>query len=111
MTKRVIFAVDESEIPEGIELLDIVLERHFSYFGDLEGIEGLIRYLGDSPWAQIMAMIAADFNADNPRRPFQLWQDIDPTFKDLIVRMMNVDPTKRLTAKEALAHSWFADVP
>jgi serine/threonine protein kinase len=103
--------VDEEELPEGIEVLDIVLERQISYFSDLEGIEGLIQYLGDSPWAQLIAMIAADFNADNPRRPFGLWQDLDPTFKDLVVRMMNVDPTKRLTAKEALAHTWFADVP
>lgn len=111
MTKRVIFAVDDSEIPEGIELLDVVLERHLSYFGDLEGTEGLIRYLGDSPSAQIMAMIANDFNADNPRRPFGLWQGVDPVFKDLIVRMMYVDPTRRLIAREALAHPWFADVP
>jgi serine/threonine protein kinase len=110
MTKRVIFAVDDSEIPEGIEPLDIVLERQLSYFGDLEGVKGLIRYLGDSPWAQIIAMIANDFGAENPRRPFGLWQGIDPVFKDLIVRMMIVDPTRRLTAREALVHPWFASV-
>lgn len=104
-------AVDESEVPEGIELLDVVLERQISYFGDLEGVEGLIRYLGNSPWAQYFAMVAADFNAENARRPFGMWQDLDADFKDLIVRMMNVEPTRRLTAKEALAHTWFADVP
>lgn len=111
ITKRVVLAVDEEEIPEGIELLDIVLERQLSYFSDLESIDGLIRYLGDSPWAQFVAMVAADFNADNPRRPFALWQDINPDFKDLVVRMMSVDPTQRLTANEALAHKWFSDVP
>ncbi|KAH7381391.1 hypothetical protein DE146DRAFT_624566, partial [Phaeosphaeria sp. MPI-PUGE-AT-0046c] len=104
-------AVDGEEIPEGIELLDIVLERQLSYFTDLEGIDGLIRYLGDSHWAQLIAMVVVDFNADNPRRPFALWQDIDPVFKDLVVRMMNVDPTRRLTANEALAHKWVSDVP
>lgn len=36
ITKRVVLAVDEEEIPEGIELLDIVLERQLSYFSDLE---------------------------------------------------------------------------
>jgi serine/threonine protein kinase len=107
----VVLAVDEEEIPEGIELLDIVLERQLSYFSDLEGIDGLIRYLGNSPWAQLIAMVAADFNADNPRRPLALWQDIDLDFKDLVVRMMNVDPNRRLTANEALAHKWFSDVP
>jgi serine/threonine protein kinase len=111
MTKRVIFAVDEEEVSEGIEVLDIVLERQLSYFSDLESIQGLIQYLGDSPWADLIAMIAADFNADNPRRPFGMWQNLDPTFKDLVVRMMNVDPTRRLTAKEALAHTWFVDIP
>jgi serine/threonine protein kinase len=111
ITKRVVLAVDEEQIPEGIELLDIVLERQLSYFSDLEGVNGLIRYLGDSPWAQFIGMVAADFNAANPRRPFALWQDIDSDFKDLIVQMMNVDPTQRLTADEALAHRWFSDVP
>ncbi|KAF1850517.1 kinase-like protein [Cucurbitaria berberidis CBS 394.84] len=111
ITKRVILAVDEEKVSEEIEILDIVLERQLSYFSDLEGIAGLIRYLGGSPWAQFIALVAADFNADNPRRPFGLWQDIDPDFKDLVVRIMNVDPTRRLTASEALAHTWFADVP
>lgn len=111
ITKRVILAVDEEKVPEGIEVLDIVLERQLSYFSDLEGADGLIRYLGDSPWAQFIAMVASDFNENNPRRPFGMWQGVDPEFKDLVVRMMNVDPTRRLTAKEALAHKWFADVP
>ncbi|KAF1967683.1 hypothetical protein BU23DRAFT_592508 [Bimuria novae-zelandiae CBS 107.79] len=93
ITKRVVLAADDEEIPEDIELLDIVLERQLSYFSDLEGID-----------AQLIAMVAADLNADNPRRPFALWQDIDPDFKDLAVQMMNVDPTRRLTANEALAH-------
>lgn len=56
-------------------------------------------------------MVAANFNADNPRQPFALWQDIDPDFKDLVVRMMNVDPARRLKANEALAHEWFLNVP
>ncbi|KAI8934633.1 hypothetical protein NX059_008326 [Plenodomus lindquistii] len=92
MTKRVIFAVDDEEVPEGIEILDIVLERQLSYFSDIESIHGLIQYLGNSPWAELIAMIAAEFNADNPRRPFALWQNLDPTFKELIVRMMDVIP-------------------
>jgi serine/threonine protein kinase len=111
MTKRVILAVDEEKVPEGKEVLDIVLERQLSYFSTLEGIEGLIRYLDDSPWAQLISVIAADFNEENPRRPFEMWQDIDADFKDLITQMMNVDPTRRLTANEALSHKWFADVP
>lgn len=110
MTKQVVLAVDKAQLPERIEVLDVVLERQLSYFSDLEGLEELTRYLGDSPWAQLMAMIVADSNAENPRRPVGLWQDINPEFKDLVIRMMIVDPTRRLTANEALEHSWFADV-
>lgn len=32
-------------------------------------------------------------------------------FADLVVRMRNIDPTRRATAKEALAHRCFSDVP
>lgn len=103
--------MNEEEIPDGIKLLDIIFERQLSYFSDLEGVNGLIQYLGDSLWAQLIAMIAADSNAANPRRPFALWQDIDPDSKDLVVQMMNVNPTQRLTADEALAHKWFSDIP
>jgi serine/threonine protein kinase len=105
MTKRDIHAVDENEIPEGIEPLDIVLERQLSYFSGLEGVQGLVGHLGQSLSAQLIAMVAADFNAENPRRPLSPWQDIGPDFKDLIVRVMNVNPTRRLTAEEALAHT------
>lgn len=77
MTKRVVLAVDEAEIPEGIEILDIVLERQLSYFSDLDGVEGLIRSLGDSLWAQLIAIIAAGFNADNLRPSFGLSQNLD----------------------------------
>lgn len=73
ITKRMVLAVNEEKNSKGIELLDVVLERQFSYFSDLEGIDGLIRYPGDSPWAQLIAMVAADFNADNPRRPLASW--------------------------------------
>jgi hypothetical protein len=65
----------------------------------------LIAYLGDSPWAQLIAMVAADLNAENLRRPFSLWLYIDPDFKDLVVYILNVDPARRLTVHEALAHS------
>jgi hypothetical protein len=55
-------------------------------------------------------MIMADFYAKNPR-PFAMWPDIDVDFKDFIVRIMSMDPVRRLTVKEALVLVWFADVP
>jgi serine/threonine protein kinase len=35
---------------------------------------------------------------------------IDETFNDLVVRMMNMDPRRRLTVREALGHEWSAHV-
>lgn len=41
--------------------------------------------------------------------PFSEWSDIDDAvFKDLILAMTNLDPTKRITSRQALEHPWFA---
>ena len=47
--KRVIFAVDEEELADGEEPLAVVLERQISYFADEDGLNGLLKHLGDSP--------------------------------------------------------------
>ena len=108
--KRVIFAVDEKELAEGEELLAVVLERQISYFADKEGLDGVLKYLGDSPWCEVLKVIRGGFNKANPRKPFSLWKSVDEDFKDLIGGLTNFDPAKRFTAHEALAHSWFGDV-
>ncbi|KAF2815025.1 kinase-like protein [Mytilinidion resinicola] len=111
LTKRVIFAVGDDELNEGEDKLAIVLERQISYFCDPEGFGGLLKHLGESPWVQIFTVIAEGFNEENSRLPFAQWSIVEPEARDLIGRMMNMDPNRRLTAHEALAHPWFADVP
>ena len=110
LMKRVVLAVAEEELKEGEDKLAIVLERQLSYFSDLESLEGMLEYLGDSPWTQIFIVIAEGFNKDFPREPFKLWEGFDPVLKNLVGRMTNMDPRRRITAKEALTHEWFADV-
>ncbi|KAF2692015.1 calcium/calmodulin dependent protein kinase [Lentithecium fluviatile CBS 122367] len=111
LTKRVIFAVEKEELEDGcVEELAIVLERQLSYFADLESLDGLLQYLGDSPLVQLFTIIANGFDEEHPRAPIALWKDIDPDFKDLIGKMTNIGPKRRITAHEALAHRWFADV-
>ena len=34
------------------------------------------------------------------------WMYISKDAKDLILKMLNKDPTKRITAKEAYEHAW-----
>jgi serine/threonine protein kinase len=54
-------------------------------------------------------VIAEGFSKEFPRAPFALWEGIDPAFKDLVGKMTNIDPKRRITAHEALSHQWFAD--
>jgi hypothetical protein len=55
--KRVIFAVGEEELAQGEERLSIVLERQISYFADEDGLNGLLKHLGDSPWCEVFKVI------------------------------------------------------
>lgn len=116
LTKRVIFGVLKEELGEDAEVLSIVLERQLSYFGDLASFNGFLQYLRngnpESPWIEIFQVVRSSFNAEYPREPFSLWHDeaIDDDFRDLIVRMANLNPEQRITAREALEHRWFTDV-
>jgi serine/threonine protein kinase len=46
-----------------------------------------------------------------PYKPFSDWPDAsDAVFTDLIRGMMNLDPTRRFEAPQALEHPWFKGV-
>jgi len=108
--RRIIFAVDEVELAEGEEPLSVVLERQISYFADEDGLDGLLKHLGDSPLCVVLKVIRDGFNKTNPRKPFSLWKNVDADFKDLVEGSTNFGPAKRFTALEALAHRWLRDV-
>lgn len=111
MTKQVIFAVDEEKLPDGVDKLAIVLKRQLSYFSEYESFEGLMRYLGESPWVHIFTVTLDAFNKESPRAPFASWLNLDPGFQDVVGKMTTVDPERRITAHDALAHRWFAEIP
>lgn len=110
MTKRLLFYVSDEELGEGEEPLAHIIERQISYFADEDGLNALVKFLGESPWCEIFLVTADGFNESNPRKPYYLWDGIEQDFKDLIGRMTNFDAQKRITAREALAHPWFRDV-
>jgi hypothetical protein len=108
-----------SELEEGEELLSRVIARQISYFADADGLSGLLHHIRESPWAEVFDILRDGFGEDDPRKPFALWkwdQSIGcdekdwNNFKTLIGGLTAFDPMTRLTAKEALDHSWFEGV-
>ncbi|KAI0206649.1 kinase-like domain-containing protein [Astrocystis sublimbata] len=108
--RSVIFLADgDRQIDPTID----ILTRQVSYFADWNNFDGFLKYLGRRhPWTNDFKRIADSFDEKNPRRPFALWKSnlLDDDFKDLIGKMTNFDPRKRITADQALEHPWFADV-
>jgi serine/threonine protein kinase len=114
MLGRVIFGPDEDfqrHQSQGALPTLIRLQRQVSYFGDKEGLNGLMKHVGDDEVnCQVLRMLWEERTEDYiPYEPFSDWPDVsDAGFKDLIRGMMNLDPTKRITARQALEHPWFA---
>ncbi|KAI1759476.1 kinase-like protein [Hypoxylon sp. FL1150] len=108
--KMVIFRIDSAP---NVDLTNAILERQISTFAEWSDFESFIDYLGKRHrYIPELRRMANTFGTENPRRPFSLWKSdaLEPDFKDLIKKMTNFDPRKRVTAQEALNHVWFRDV-
>jgi serine/threonine protein kinase len=91
----------------------IRLQRQVSYFGDREGVNGLLKHIADDDTScHVLRLLWDERSEDSiPYKPFSEWPEIDnAVFKDLIRRLTNLDPTKRITAHQALEHPWFIDI-
>lgn len=88
-----------------------ILRRHVSHFGtDAESFMGLVQHVcgeDDSPWSERFGELMDSFTDEEPRQPFARMMYLDESFRDLVGKMMNLDPARRITAREALAHPWF----
>jgi serine/threonine protein kinase len=115
MLGRVIFGPDDDfrkHQAQGALPHLIRLQRQVSYFGSREGLNGLMKHVGDEEVnCQVLGMLWEERTANYiPYKPFSEWPDITNTaFKDLVQGMMDLDPTKRITARQALEHPWFID--
>ncbi|KAL6158224.1 hypothetical protein ACJQWK_07989 [Exserohilum turcicum] len=113
---RAIFAPDadfETRIAQGV-LPDLIhLQRQVSYFGDEDAIAGLEMHLGDDSFSRmILRMLWTDrWEPQIGYKQFGNWPEVeDMVFMDLVLRLRNLDPKRRMTAQEALEHQWFEDV-
>ncbi|KAF2486785.1 serine/threonine protein kinase [Neohortaea acidophila] len=117
MLGKIVFAKDsdyEYQESQGNPGPLILMQRQLSYFGDDEGFkalaklvkrDGLLHKLLTASWEQ----------RDSPKIPykhFSTWPEVedDVVFKDIVLKMTNLDQRKRPTAREVLQHAWFSDV-
>lgn len=100
----------EDFISQGAEPLATRLQRLVSYFGDGDGINGLLTHMGDNETScEILSLLWERRGADYvPYKPFIEWPETqqDERIRDLITGLMSLDPGKRITAKQALMHPW-----
>ncbi|OJD14002.1 serine/threonine protein kinase [Emergomyces pasteurianus Ep9510] len=114
MLGQVIFEADEDlqkHESQGAFPHIIRLQRQVSFFGDREGLNGLMKHVGDEEInCQVLRFLWDDRAADyHSYKPFSDWPNVnDDKFKDVIHSMTHLDPQKRATAREVLEHPWFA---
>ncbi|KAK0745117.1 kinase-like domain-containing protein [Apiosordaria backusii] len=88
------------------------LERWFNYFGDADALKELLQQVEDEPnrWYGYFNRLIKerDFDSRQPLPGLENHHDLG--FLDVITKMTHLDPNKRITAREALDHEWFADV-
>lgn len=110
MTKNVIFADSSPGSTE--DKMGTAVFRQMSYFADEDGIQGLLQYLGEeNPLREVFEAIEEACN-DVAKEPFAKWQwpGLDDDFKDLVAKLTKLDPRKRITARDGLAHRWFQGI-
>ncbi|EAU84121.2 CAMK/CAMK1 protein kinase [Coprinopsis cinerea okayama7 len=59
----------------------------------------------ESQQQEMEAIIAGDYKFE----PAEYWENVSETAKDFVRTCLTIDPNKRPTATEALAHKWLAD--
>lgn len=107
MENNMVFLVDEVESGKP-EAWFPILRKHLTLFGDTEGILALAKLVGeDDPFFQQIGDLCDDINNGEPYSTIKGWLHMDPDLRDLISKMTNLDPKKRITAAQALEHPWF----
>lgn len=87
-----------------------ILRLHLSYFADLDGMERFLEHIGKpNPFFDRNLELINTFGPENPRQPVECWGFLEPELRDLVARMTYLDPRGRVTAREALEHSWLGD--
>ncbi|CAP71444.1 uncharacterized protein PODANS_6_1955 [Podospora anserina S mat+] len=88
------------------------LEIWFNHFGDADALMGLLEQVKDEPnqWYGPLNKLVKE-TTFGLRKPLPgLENHVDLGFVDVVTKMTHLDPSKRITAREALEHEWFANI-
>ncbi|KAK2810698.1 hypothetical protein FQN50_002741 [Emmonsiellopsis sp. PD_5] len=108
MIREMVFRVNDEEL-NSADSWRYILRRHISYFADEDGLNGLLEHIGEeNPFNKSLIALANSFGPGDLRQPFTRWGYVEPDFRDLVGKMTNLDPMKRISAREALQHHWFS---
>lgn len=97
----------------GMPVEQEVVVRHFLYFGPLP--DGLLKHVNDETWDALYnaaSEIAEAEAVDDPDARFDRWSSdvaphLTPSAKEMISKMICLDPGKRATIEEVLGSSWW----
>ena len=84
--------------------------RLVSYFGDREGLDGLMRHVGDEEVnLQVLELLWEDRQAGyHSYRRFETWEEVrDEGLREVVLGMLRLDPGRRWTAEQVVGHPWF----
>jgi serine/threonine protein kinase len=96
---------------------DLILHLHLSYFcADMNDFYGFADYHGGAynPFVRRLGSLLDTCHyprdGETPKVPLRRWDPfrMDKQLRDLICQMTYMDPRRRITAREALQHPWFA---
>ena len=108
MHNEMVFGVSDDQL-KADDSWRYILRRHISYFTDEDGLNGFLQHIGrENPFFERIVALSQDFPSGGPRQPFSLWEYVEPELRDLVGKMTNMDPRRRITAQEALVHPWFS---
>lgn len=107
MVNDMVFRVSDSQL-NAPDSWRYILRKHISYFADQDGLNWLLQHIGEeNAFYERLVSLANSFTPGDLRQPFHTWDYVEPDLRDLVGKMTNLDPTKRITAGEALQHHWF----
>ncbi|QVM09325.1 hypothetical protein D8B26_003988 [Coccidioides posadasii str. Silveira] len=108
MVNEMVFRVSDNQL-QAEDSWRYVLRRHIYYFADEDSFNGFLQHIGkENIFYERLVALASSFTPGNLRQPFQTWDYVDPNLRDLVGKMTNLDPTRRITARGALQHRWFS---